>query len=463
MDDHVPQTPPSAAVNALSQQLSTRAATPYFNPDIHTIDAPEASDITDDKEDSFIATIGSRTPAKFPSAGVTDTSSIDFNQDDSFVEQIKTRSPNKRMSRIEDSVEALDALEEEIEKVRKLIPTSTGTLDSPVKTKEQTKTATKALDKKTSGSLRVKTSNAAMTNPLSEQISTNVRPSMSRPLVHPAAKRVIAPKPGLSQRKPEIKSRNPPLLGTALVSAPSTLASKRVSSIHKAPFIPTKSTKPPTRASFELPGEALSRKLKEQREERQKREEEEKQSKQPVFKARPVRISRAPEVKLTTAAKLRLSMVKGVHAPAVVTTKDTPNANSAPRAATVVSRDENKRLSSLTAAKCTAAAKPSANTSARVTRGPSLDASTIGTRRPVAPRAAPTAGDLAHQKMKGKEVFERTRVEIQERENAKKEKEDAAKKARIEAAERGRLASREWAEKHKAKKMEAEKTKEHSA
>ena len=70
-------------------------------------------------------------------------------------------------------------------------------------------------------------------------------------------------------------------------------------------------------------------------------------------------------------------------------------------------------------------------------------------------RPAPTAEESAFQKLKGKEVFGRTRAEIADREKAKKEKEDAARKARAEAAERGRTASRAWAEKQKAKKLEA--------
>ena len=68
------------------------------------------------------------------------------------------------------------------------------------------------------------------------------------------------------------------------------------------------------------------------------------------------------------------------------------------------------------------------------------------------PRSAPTAEDLANQKVKGKEAFTRPMNEIAAREKERKEKEEAAKKARIEAAERGRIASREWAEKQKAKK-----------
>lgn len=63
----------------------------------------------------------------------------------------------------------------------------------------------------------------------------------------------------------------------------------------------------------------------------------------------------------------------------------------------------------------------------------------------------PAPAELAQQKMRGKEVFNRVRVEQDERDRIKREKEEAAKKARAEAAERGRLASREWAERQRLK------------
>lgn len=421
-------------------------------------------DTAEDKEDSFVANIGSRTPARITNAEEMVTQPADTDKDDSFVEQIKTRSQNKRISRIEDSVEALDALEEEIEKIGKLMPTTADNLQSPVKTRKHATSPSKAVEHKSSSSSRTETSTATAPKSLAKVPSTNARSAAPRPSIQPAVRRVIAPKPGLSLSKLEAKSKSPPLVRPAGVSAPSALAKKRVSSIHKAPFQPVKSTKAPTRASFELPGEAFSRKLKEQREERQRHEEEEK-FKQPVFKARPVRISHAPEVRLTAAAKLRLSMAKG--APAHLTTSTEGPLNAKPgQTSILVPLGENKRSSTLTVAKRTTTAKPSANTSARVTRGPSLNASTIGSRKSsasAAPRPAPSAEDLAHQKVKGKEVFRRNRIEIQEREKAKKEKEDAAKKARIDAAERGRVASRKWAEKQKATKMEAEKAKEVAA
>ena len=62
--------------------------------------------------------------------------------------------------------------------------------------------------------------------------------------------------------------------------------------------------------------------------------------------------------------------------------------------------------------------------------------------------------------IKGKEVFNREKLEKEEVERVMKEKLEAAKKARIEAAARGRAASKAWAEK---KKQTADSAKSGSA
>jgi hypothetical protein len=59
--------------------------------------------------------------------------------------------------------------------------------------------------------------------------------------------------------------------------------------------------------------------------------------------------------------------------------------------------------------------------------------------------------DVVIQRIRGKEIFERDRLQEEERERERREKEEAARKARAEAAERGRLASREWAERRRVK------------
>jgi hypothetical protein len=67
--------------------------------------------------------------------------------------------------------------------------------------------------------------------------------------------------------------------------------------------------------------------------------------------------------------------------------------------------------------------------------------------------------DAVMQKIKGKEVFNRDKMEKDAKDRERKEKEEAAKQARAQAAERGRIASREWAERQRSKMLAAVKAK----
>ncbi|KAL9636938.1 MAG: hypothetical protein Q9164_002515 [Protoblastenia rupestris] len=444
-------TPPSPAVETAAQDLSPKK-TPRFDPEVHkAMDSVHSHDkhnedkepgVDDDSRPTRHVSTGEQLDPKPLNNGNDDT------KDDSFVEQIKTRTPAKRVSRIEDSVEALDALEDEIEKVGEAIPNTARDLTSASNAKRPARTATNPNNKTIDTPVKLKKP-VSPTAKMDRGIK-NPRPPAVRPAVRRSPPAPDSTTSGLNRSKTVYP---PQSSAAANDSAPaSTKArlppSKRVSSIHKAPFQPTKSTKPPTKSSFELPGEAVARKLKEQREERQKREEEEPTKPRP-FKARPVRLSQAPVVKLTAATKARLSLAQ--NAPV-----DESKPKAALRTGTASAVGANRRQSTLSVAKRPSPSSvrnttpPSANTA--VKRIPSLSISTTSHQ---ASGSAPSADDLALQKLKGKEVFSRTKVALSERENEKKAKEEAARKARAEAAERGRIASREWAEKQKARKLAA--------
>ena len=454
-DNDRTQTPPSAAANAASRQLSPKPTTPYLDSEIHKPDNTTALEDKNEQEDSFVAKIESRTPLKMMNSEKIETQvDGDGDKDDSFVEQIKARTPGKRISRIEDSVEALDALEEEIEKVGGLIPASTDGLSSSDKVKKQAKVQPTTVDSKRNGTASIKRNDLSQKELKIRKLSTAARPIGSNPSPEASNPRARH----RAQQKSDTATR---AVGAALSTGQMTSQAsqaalkKRISSVYKAPFQPLKSTKPPTRPNFELPGDAVARKIKDQREERSKREEEE-AAKPRVFKARPIRLSHAPEVRLTATTKARLSMAKGERLD-----QGKPAARPTPMAAA----GSNKRLSTLSVSKRSTPPPARRSTQsfakgpAGLTRGPSLNASTT-VRAPSAlgtNRVAPTAAESAFQKLKGKEVFGRTKAELAEREKAKKDKEDAARKARADAAERGRIASRAWAEKQKAKKLEAGK------
>ena len=96
------------------------------------------------------------------------------------------------------------------------------------------------------------------------------------------------------------------------------------------------------------------------------------------------------------------------------------------------------KISALSVVKRTS--QPTTNISARMTRGPSL-AGESSSRLSTAATAHRTTSDgkSAHQTLRGREVFERSKVVKEDQERIRKGKEEAAKKARAEAAERGRV------------------------
>lgn len=402
--DKRPNTPPSPAVTMVKRTLSSKAnpqkadatvslSTTMALPDIQkhentaTILATNAKD--DLPLDQVMALSGIQKTEDKVTIPANDN--IDFPLD-----QIMVSSPSKAITRIEDSVEAIDAFEEAIEMVGESIPAIPEGPRSPKK-------VTKAED----ASHMPIENNKAGSNDSNHSVPTK------------------------SARPSNFKTRMTTRATSKTATTPAK--SKRISSIHSPPFQPTKSTKPPTRSNFELPGEAVARKLKEQREARLKREEVE-PAKKPVLRNRPAR--QVPVVRQTTTSSARLSLAKA----------DVKKAG--PLRASV---DNNKRLSTLSQVKRTRLSH-SANASGMSTNaGPSTNAT--GTSR-----LSISVSDAAQLKLRGKEVFNRNRVELDERARARKEKEEAARKARAEAAERGRIASREWAEKQRMKKLAVEKS-----
>jgi hypothetical protein len=192
---------------------------------------------------------------------------------------------------------------------------------------------------------------------------------------------------------------------------------------------PPKSSKAPTVPSFTLPGEAVAAKLKAQREERVKREEEEDNTKKTAFKARPVPVHRngAAIVRQKAANKTRESLMNGDTKENVLPTRTGSIAGK--RNSTIVPRS---------------------------TFGASATGSSnLSKRNSVLVSKAITANDVNTQRLKGREVFSRDKLEKEQRDKEKHEKEEAAKKARAEAAERSRVLSREWAAKQKQKAMGA--------
>jgi hypothetical protein len=433
--------------------------TPKFNPDIHKPVEETPAPAVNTSEDSFVEKITLRTPGRMLSFENENKSP------DTFVEQVTSR-----RSRIEDSVEAIDALEDAIEKIAETLPAMEDMkMESPVKSRKETPArinvpsvgpALRSSKKPGPSPARTQRISPTKTRPLPKS-SDRPKPTVSRQSsVKPTVKPTVSAKP---VKKPILDGHNsrptsaqpaPPSLSfsnSPVKSLPNT-TKKRVPSENlstsRPPFVPTKSSKPPTKPTFQLPGEAISAKLKAHREERLKREEEAEKEKK-VFKARPVpaKVARPSVVpRENKASQARMSIyANGLN-----------KENVAPKPASV--SQPKPRPSSLgVKPKAADATTTKANSSVR--RTTTTLTTSAGSQKPrvssliltTGQKSAITKDDVVHQKAKGKEVFGRTKAELERAEKERREKEDATRKARAAAAERGRQASREWAEKQKKK------------
>ncbi|OBT46640.1 hypothetical protein VE00_01810 [Pseudogymnoascus sp. WSF 3629] len=451
-------------------------------------------------DDSFVEHILGRSPAKpvsrrlsveemvalhssaKPSPRIED--SVD--ELDKFEEAI-IRSPAKPVSRIEDSVEELDLLEDIMEalteaaraqelaspvKSRKATPAilkssrpptvSPALRPTPVKAKTVGVREGKALmnemmaKKAASGTSTVRSKQVAAKKsvlPPTSARSASAEPKPAAPVSkRPAAKRPVS----LMPPKEPIKSTKPPTRST--FELPGEAISRKIkeqreariaqrqSSISsdttppivsaKAMAPKVKSTKAPTRPTFELPGEALSRKKREAHEARLKAQEEE-EKKRREFKAKPVRKSIAPSMqpRQTAASLARRSIM---------------NPEDAGEGLVV-----SKRRSVIGVPRPSLTAHNLANTLAPRTRVTAQGGGHMtATAMSDASQRSSSGVPALVPKLSGRDIYKRDARALEGAERERKEKEAAAKKAREEAAEKGRQASREWAAKQRRKMME---------
>ena len=494
--------------------VAVDSKTPKFDSMLH---APEVrrTSAEDEQEDSFVESIKTRSPIKLSREP----------SHDCFIDSIKSRSPARQASRIEDSVEAMDALEDAIEEFATIMPHIEHIdLESPVKARQTPARVLPPSARKTAIDTAITTKTPASAKP-----SPNKTPKTTRasPVKTPKSVRLSPTKMNASPLKqapprtnsgrvstvkpvakaPSInKSTTRPssiVAKSAAAGAPNStmsfsnsplktqpnLAKKRVTSgtlsTSRPAFVPVKSSKPATKATFALPGEAIQAKLKAQREERAKQEDEDKDKK--TFKARPApsRTSRPSVLPRENKASLARKS-SALTADGQTENKENVEPKAPPKARPSVAALSDSNTLDVKKRRTEGGSSISANSAARRTIGSApLTASTkklSPTAQPsIAPRPAPRASfaprvasltkptktspqspDTTTQpkvlaKVSGKEVYARTKLEREREEKEKRDKEEAAKKARAEAAERGRQASREWAEKQK-RKVEAQKT-----
>lgn len=331
------------------------------------------------------------------------------------------------LTQVDDPLEAMDVLEDAIEEVGQALPTvdENAGLDSPSRrssigneTGALNGTTGQAVTAKEASPSSRKLSNAnPPSKPGSRTSSMSSQKQMQSSVAKPQVSRnTLSRRPSSNAGDPKASiqsmSRRTSHSSVSSSNAPTTRSSSgglvptSKLSVHKPGFVPAKSGKQPTRSTFELPGEAISRRKRADREEQIRREEEELHRRR-SFKASGIRYSMGgstkPRETATSKARAnRMSQVfdAGSNASASV---DGPRPTSALKRQSSVARTQ--------------------STAPKTTTGP--------------------------QKARGKETF------FGREESERREKEEMAKRARAEASERSRQLSRQWAEKQRLKQKVA--------
>ena len=540
--DRRPQTPPSKAVRAARRKLKSPTSTSRFStPDNPTTTSPNTKKVI--QNNSLIVVIGTRSPSKMNLeadliGGVMEDQTVANHSPAAAITPITTTSNASpaRNPHIEDGVNVIDALTEALEELETALPI---VVDDPKMVSFRAASASpqpKAIantTKKRVASAPIKKQPAAVSRSALQQAKTFSVNKLAEAKSKPS--RTSLP----SSRTTEIKSkttpaaikptaRKPAPLRTSLparkenktLATPKTLP-PRVATVAKAPFVPAKSTKTPTRPSFTLPGEAITLKKKAQLEARLKQEEEERKARR-EFKAHPMpsrmSIGTNESFKATIASSKRQSLVKDTQSKASKsgsnqtksTTRITPHplakadpkpstrtsvpaTSTPPKSGTPSVAKHTIRTTSKTSSNATikpARPSPRLSSTSAVAKGIAETSSnaSIKSARPsprlsLTPAASKVVGNTSSNAIvqstrsslrqslstvttKGLARTKQTSSPSSPKEPTRlmtvQEKIDAAKKARTEAAERGRQASREWAEiQHKKRaSLPAQTTKE---
>ncbi|KAI1781104.1 hypothetical protein F4818DRAFT_27726 [Hypoxylon cercidicola] len=413
------------------------------------------------------------------------TATSPANNGERCIEAVPSRPPLKTIARIEDSVEALDKLEEQLEAFdeaahfRQVVSPdapdagSRSAMQSLSVANTQVMRSTTPQPKRTtpakagSASVRIKAASeprrsvrksASMIFLDSPKLKSEDKPLAQAPVRKSSVRGIaslLPPKqPPKSAKKPTIPTFELPgdevarklkekREARASTQAAADQATKpTVSSLRRA-----KSAKALTRPNFELPGEAISRRKREERE-AQLRAQEEEERKRREFKARPIRSSVAPSTlpRETLASRARQNKMQlaenSTHHGGL-----SPNRNP-PTMTNQASRSPLSRTNNQTIPRGRGLhPEPFGLQPSRGTSSSSTVESGSGQRSSV------STEEVQQQRLRGQEIYKRDNSWSGVREREKREREALAKLAREEAAERSRQQSREWAAKQARKRM----------
>lgn len=199
-----------------------------------------------------------------------------------------------------------------------------------------------------------------------------------------------------------------------------------------------RSSKPPTIANFELPGERLSRQKKERFEQKLKEEEEEARRRR-QFKARPPPSSAAPTVRSTFTSRQRQSTGQpeqgSPHSPK---TEASPRSGTSKRQSMTMAASSARTLSTSTASTVSLTARGrtlSTGSTQASTRATSPSVGSVASGRK---RSSVAAEDIQQQKVRGRQIYNRDNTRGRSKEQEKRDREEAIKLARQKYAQMSR-------------------------
>ena len=395
-------------------------------------------------------------------------------------EQVFDSHPSTPVSRIEAAVDAVDRLEEQIERL---------TLETQPKSTASSKTnvaATKSTPIKRATSVKVvSTSKSAIDRkstmtPTREELQDNSKPSTPTP---GATARKVPRPASLNPPKPLAKSSKPatipsfelpgeavarrlkeqrearlsqqisPEQAASVAAAAAKAASPSSSSSSLLSREPKfKSSKPPTRPTFELPGEAISRRKREQHEAKLKAEEEEMRRRR-EFKARPMprasiigTPSTMPRDTVASLARINKQRQAQAFAEAEANKEDSGMTGVKKRHSIAVLGTSSSSSSSLSSSQTVTRGRTDTNASQLSQIGATTATTTNSSR------ATSASGSVRDRRAStAASTVSNGSVENGLLQHQPRDSKEAVAAARKEAAERSRMMSRLWAEKRKAK------------
>ncbi|ORY64406.1 uncharacterized protein BCR38DRAFT_213875 [Pseudomassariella vexata] len=406
---------------------------------------------------------------------LTPSSANATGEDDSYAEITMSRSPAKPAARIEDSFQALDQLEEQLEAfdeaalVKQVVSPhmAKGSTNSPLARAGSIRTTpqrSRPSPRAASATVAVKTAEPRRSPSIRKAASMvfldspKLKGEDKAPVQTPPKKSTGKGLASLQPPKQPAKSTKPPTVSTfelpgeavarrlkeqreARLAMQAKATAEQPSASNANAIRRTKSAKAPTRPNFELPGEAISRRKREEREAKLKAQQEEERQRR-EFKARPVRSGMAPhtlprETITSRARQSKLTLPENqMHQASPSPHKQQPVVSREPLSNADNQLQSRGRLFT------------TESMASQTSRATSSSTGSISGKR-----SSISIEETQQQRLRGKDVYQGDNSYAQERQREKREREALARIAREQAAERSRMLSREWAEKQKRKRM----------